>query len=54
MATVGMADSGNTFYSSVSEDFAKAMGIDVRYLRQVPGYERVKTASSDDEYDQFA
>ena len=49
MATVGMADSGNTFYSSVSEDFAKAMGIDVRYLRQVPGYERVKTASSDDD-----
>ena len=49
VATVGMADSGNTFFSSISEDFAKALGVDVRYLKQVPGYERVKTASSDDE-----
>ena len=49
VATVGMADSGNTFFSSISEDFAKALGVDVRYLKQVPGYERVRTASSDDE-----
>ena len=39
VATVGMADSGNTFFSSILEDFARAMGVDVRYLKQVPGYD---------------
>ena len=47
--TVGMLDTGNTFYSVMSEELARAVGADLDNLRRVPGKETVGTASDGEE-----